>query len=80
MYTGSTDSTCALATQSGAHTVLHSAPGRSACLRAGAAAASGDVLLFLHSDTKVPVGWPAMVRAGVRHKEHVVGWGVGGCL
>ncbi len=35
--------------------------GRAAQMNAGARAARGDVLLFLHADTDLPVGWPAAV-------------------
>lgn len=45
---GSTDHTCQLAT--GADRLLHAPPGRAAQMNAGALAAHGDVLLFLHAD------------------------------
>ena len=50
---GSTDGTRQVATELGA-TVLVSEPGRGRQLHTGAAAASGDVLLFLHADTVLP--------------------------
>ncbi len=34
--------------------ILHSPPGRARQMNAGAAIASGDVLLFLHADTRLP--------------------------
>ncbi len=40
-------------------------PGRGGQLRAGAQAASGDWLLFLHADTVLDPGWAACVRAHV---------------
>ena len=43
-------------------TVVHSRPGRAVQMNAGAAAASGQVLLFLHADTRLPVGFPDVVR------------------
>ena len=44
--------------------VLASAPGRARQMNAGAEAASGDVLLFLHADTRLPPGFAAhAVRA-----------------
>ena len=47
--------------------------GRARQMNAGAAAASGRVLLFLHADTRLPSGWVSMVRdaLGDRTRE----WG-----
>ena len=52
---GSSDDTLAIA---GAHgvTVLQAPKGRAAQMNAGAAQARGDMLLFLHADTRLPVG------------------------
>lgn len=50
---GSTDGSAGVARQGGM-TVLASAPGRARQMNAGAAAASGEVLLFLHADTRLP--------------------------
>ncbi len=50
---GSRDDTCAVAEAAGA-TVLHAARGRGTQLRAGAEAAAGDVLCFLHADVRLP--------------------------
>lgn len=50
---GSDDATVALAKRAGA-TVVSAAPGRGSQLNAGAAQATGDVLLFLHADTRLP--------------------------
>ncbi|MEZ7196900.1 TIGR04283 family arsenosugar biosynthesis glycosyltransferase [Pseudodesulfovibrio karagichevae] len=36
-------------------------PGRGVQMNAGAAVAGGDVLLFLHADTRLPEGWPDAV-------------------
>jgi len=50
---GSADATVALAREAGAR-VISAPQGRGAQLAAGAAAAAGDVLWFLHADTKAP--------------------------
>ena len=42
--------------------VLDAPRGRARQMNAGAAAASGRVLLFLHADTRLPSGWVPMVR------------------
>jgi rSAM/selenodomain-associated transferase 2 len=62
---GSTDGTPAIAERSGAR-LVHSAPGRGVQLAAGAAAAAGDWLLFLHADTLLGRGWR---EAADRHIE-----------
>jgi len=50
---GSTDGTAALARE-GSDVVLVSAPGRALQMNAGARAARGAVLVFLHADTRLP--------------------------
>lgn len=53
---GSTDRTRETARDRGA-TVIESSPGRGRQLTAGALAATGDTLLFLHADTSLPRGF-----------------------
>jgi rSAM/selenodomain-associated transferase 2 len=53
---GSTDGTAAIAERAGAR-LVRSAPGRGIQLAAGAEAAKGDWLLFLHADTRLAPGW-----------------------
>ena len=66
---GSTDSTGAVAESSGARFV-RSPRGRGAQLAAGAAAAKGDWLLFLHADTRLAPGWyEAAARHIARHPD-----------
>jgi rSAM/selenodomain-associated transferase 2 len=71
----STDNTVAIAAEAGARVVDAGTPGRGPQLAAGALAAGGEWLLFLHADTCLSPGWaqavarilsdPAMVgRAG----------------
>lgn len=62
---GSTDETTDLLAASGYGHVA--APrGRAAQMNAGAAAARGDILLFLHADTQLPFGAVGAVRFAVR--------------
>jgi rSAM/selenodomain-associated transferase 2 len=70
---GSTDGTLRLASR-WANT-LTSAPGRGPARNAGAAAAVGDVLLFLHADTHLPDGAVDAVRAALSDEKTV-----GGCF
>ncbi len=58
---GSGDRTIAAARNSSAR-VVSAARGRGNQLNAGAAAASGDLLLFLHADTLLPAGFEYHVR------------------
>ena len=58
---GSRDRTLDVARAAGAR-VVTAAPGRGGQLAAGAAAARGAWLLFLHADTGLGPAWPAVVR------------------
>jgi uncharacterized protein len=57
---GSADETCAIAQNCGAK-VIHSKPARARQMNAGAAQATGNVLLFLHADTLLPDNWTRVV-------------------
>lgn len=57
----SADDTAALARSWGAK-VICSPPGRARQMNTGAAAAKGDVFLFLHADTHLPEGFDGYVR------------------
>jgi rSAM/selenodomain-associated transferase 2 len=59
---GSQDDTAAFATAAGARVVVGQ-PGRGGQLKAGAIAATGSWLLFLHGDTCLGPGWQAEVAA-----------------
>jgi uncharacterized protein len=59
---GSIDDTLAIAQAYGVN-VLSSLGGRALQMNAGAAVATGEILLFLHADTQLPVGYDQMVRA-----------------
>lgn len=51
---GSTDGTCDLAGKTNGVTLIRSEPGRARQMNAGAEAARGERLFFLHADTHVP--------------------------
>lgn len=59
---GSVDATARIAGAAGA-TLVESAPGRARQLIAGAAAARGEWLLFLHADTVLSRDWPERAAA-----------------
>jgi rSAM/selenodomain-associated transferase 2 len=61
---GSRDRTVEIAREVGAR-VVAGAPGRGGQLNRGAAAAGGDVLVFLHADTRLPEGAAEAIRAAV---------------
>jgi hypothetical protein len=58
---GSRDRTVPLATAAGAKVIL-APPGRGSQQNAGARAAQGRVLLFLHADTRLPDGFATQIR------------------
>jgi rSAM/selenodomain-associated transferase 2 len=69
---GSRDGTVGVARGLGAR-VLSSPPGRARQMNAGAAAASGEILLFLHADTRLPPGAAAAVRTACRRNDALGG-------
>lgn len=64
---GSCDRTCEIAERMGAR-VIRGNPGRGTQMNAGAAIASGEVLIFLHADTHLPRGFPD-IAIKVAHGE-----------
>ena len=69
---GSTDATVQRAKGAGAN-VLASKPGRAGQMNAGAALATGGVLLFLHADTLLPPQWAEVVPRTLRTRGVVAG-------
>jgi rSAM/selenodomain-associated transferase 2 len=69
---GSDDGTQLVALQLGAK-VISTEPGRGRALREGAAAANGDILLFLHADSIFPAGGLAAVLRALHRDQRVVG-------
>ncbi len=68
----SRDATCEIAAQAGA-TVLVTDGGRAAQQNAGAAAAKGRHLLFLHADTLLPDGYAGLIRRTLDKPATVAG-------
>lgn len=69
---GSTDDSTAVANAL-ADRVLASARGRAQQMNMGAAAARGEVLLFLHADTMLPGGADGLIAAGLARTQRA--WG-----
>lgn len=65
---GSTDGTCAVAEKAGV-VVLSSARGRAQQMNLGAGAATGDVVLFLHADTRLPRSALEDIRSALRERD-----------
>ncbi len=81
---GSNDNTINIGKSLGVK-VLTSMPGRAYQMNAGAAIAEGEILLFLHADTRLPLGFDTLVRetlgtgavaGGFRLKIAGKGWGL----
>jgi len=56
-----------------AKSVVSTPPGRAQAHNAGAAAATGDIVFFLHADTVVPLGWDKLIRDCLRDPTVVMG-------
>ena len=69
---GSEDRTEMLSRQQRAQ-FLRCDPGRAAQQNTGAAAASGDILLFLHADTELPDHWDLMIRTALKDPAVALG-------
>jgi rSAM/selenodomain-associated transferase 2/rSAM/selenodomain-associated transferase 1 len=69
---GSQDETVAIARSLGAK-VLVSSPGRAMQMNAGAAIATGEILLFLHADTRLPQNFVASARETLAQPGVVAG-------
>ncbi|WP_294173712.1 TIGR04283 family arsenosugar biosynthesis glycosyltransferase [uncultured Sphingomonas sp.] len=67
---GSTDDTILVAERARAR-VVQAPRGRGVQLQAGAAAATGDWLLFLHADTKLGRGWHEAVAQHIAARSHM---------
>lgn len=77
---GSRDETVAIATRVGKAIakslrieVISAAAGRASQMNAGAAVATGDILLFLHADTHLPTSFDTLVRQALQNAGTVAG-------
>jgi rSAM/selenodomain-associated transferase 2/rSAM/selenodomain-associated transferase 1 len=70
---GSEDGLEQLAAQYPQLQVLEAAPGRASQMNRGAAAARGEVLLFLHADTLLPPDWTRHVNNAARQTGFALG-------
>ena len=69
---GSTDQTVNVAQRSNCK-LVRTTPGRGQQLNAGAAEATGDILLFLHADTWLNAGAAQQIRSAMCDAEHLGG-------
>ncbi|WGV24317.1 TIGR04283 family arsenosugar biosynthesis glycosyltransferase [Halotia branconii] len=69
---GSQDDTVAI-TQSLGIKIISSLPSRAIQMNTGAIAASGEILLFLHADTRLPIGFDQMIRTALQQPKTVAG-------
>ncbi|AVH72272.1 TIGR04283 family arsenosugar biosynthesis glycosyltransferase [Nostoc sp. 'Lobaria pulmonaria (5183) cyanobiont'] len=53
--------------------VISSPPGRAVQMNAGAVAASSEILLFLHADSRLPTGFDEMIRTALQQPGIVAG-------
>ena len=69
---GSIDETAALAESRGAK-LIHSNPGKAIQMNTGAAAAAGDILVFLHADTLLPESFSDQIVLALNQKGVAAG-------
>ncbi|MEQ9669321.1 TIGR04283 family arsenosugar biosynthesis glycosyltransferase [Coleofasciculus sp. G2-EDA-02] len=53
--------------------VISTPPGRACQMNAGAARATGDILLFLHADTRLPANFDCLVRQALQEPQTIAG-------
>lgn len=70
---GSTDATVALVAGAAGAKLLHAPRGRARQMNAGAQAASGDVLLFLHADVTLPIDAVSWVNRALANPAVIAG-------
>jgi rSAM/selenodomain-associated transferase 2 len=70
---GSSDDSAGIARCAGAEVIASTVQQRAAQLNFGAERATGDVLLFLHADTRLPQDWSVFLRNALARDPHCVG-------
>jgi len=70
---GSLDGTISVAESWGAKVICSPVSGRAYQMNVGAAAAQGDILLFLHADTRLPRGFDRLVRQTLLQPKVIAG-------
>ncbi|MDJ0619053.1 MAG: TIGR04283 family arsenosugar biosynthesis glycosyltransferase [Calothrix sp. MO_192.B10] len=71
---GSSDGTVEIINNAGLEVkVIISNPGRAVQMNTGALAATGNILLFLHADTRLPPGFDTMIRQAIETPGVVAG-------
>jgi len=70
---GSTDDSLAVARHRGAETLVSPVRQRAAQMNLGAGSANGDVLLFLHADTRLPANWRNVLASEIQRDAACVG-------
>ncbi|WP_375474142.1 TIGR04283 family arsenosugar biosynthesis glycosyltransferase [uncultured Nostoc sp.] len=70
---GSKDNTLEIAQSLGVKVLSSFFPGRAVQMNAGALATSGEILLFLHADTRLPTGFDEMIRTALQQPGIVAG-------
>jgi len=84
---GSTDDTMKIAAQAGANCIVSKRSGRAIQMNAGAAVAKGDIMLFVHADTRLPNNWSESIinavangygagcyQLGFGHPSYILKW------
>jgi rSAM/selenodomain-associated transferase 2 len=70
---GSEDNTVELTKQMGVKVISSPIPGRAHQMNIGAAAARGDIFLFLHADTKLPQNYQKIVQMTLAQEKVIAG-------
>jgi rSAM/selenodomain-associated transferase 2 len=70
---GSQDNTPEIAKTLGRVKIIQTQPGRATQMNAGALLASGEILLFLHSDTSLPPNFGQWVLQSLSHPQTIAG-------
>ncbi len=70
---GSSDQTVSLAQELGVTVIDSPASGRAWQMNAGAAVATGEILLFLHADTKMPDNYDQLIANTLRQPKVIAG-------